>query len=72
LVQPFSLILIDPIDWIAIGLFVFIWAGSFPPSSCTACKVGGWKNVNRSAWIAIGALTLFIIERIIQNQEFVI
>src|SRR5215469_10369739 len=69
LAQPFSLILID---WIAIGLFVFILGGlllAFFLYFHTAFKAGGWKNVKRSAWIALSALALFTIERIIQNRE---
>jgi len=56
----------------AIGLFGFILGGlllAFFLYFRTAFRAGGWKNIKRSAWIAFGALALFVIERIIQNQE---
>ena len=70
--QPFCVILFDTIDWLAVGLVAFLLGGlllAFFLYFRTAFKAGGWKNVKRSAWIAFGALTVFVIERIIQNQE---
>ena len=37
----------------------------------TAFKAGGWRNVRNSARIALIALVLFFIERIVQNREIV-
>jgi len=52
---------------------VWFYTGRTPsrllPYFRTAFRAGGWKNIKRSAWIAFGALALFVIERIIQNQE---
>ena len=53
-----------------VGLLAFIFGGlllAFFLYFRTAFKVSGWKNVKQSAWIALGALTLFFIERILQN-----
>ena len=60
------------IDLIAIGFVVFLIGGlllAFFFYFRTAFKGGGWRNVKRSAWVALGALAIFFIERIIQNHE---
>jgi hypothetical protein len=70
--QLFCSLTLDPIDWIAIGFVVFLLGGlllAFFLYFRTAFKEGGWKNVRRYAWIAFGALAIFVIERIIQNRE---
>jgi hypothetical protein len=67
-----SVIALDPTDWIAISFVVFLLGGlllAFFLYFRTAFKGGGWRNVKRSAWIALGALSIFCIERIIQNHE---
>ena len=72
MLQLFCSIALDPIDWIAIGFVVFLLGGlllAFFLYFRTAFKEGGWKNVRLYAWIALGALAIFFIERIIQNQE---
>jgi hypothetical protein len=60
--QLFCSIALDPIDWIAIGFVVFLLGGlllAFFLYFRTAFKEGGWKNVRRYAWIALGALAIF-------------
>ena len=62
--------MVDSLDWAAFGLLAFIFGGllvAFLLYFRTAFKLGGWKNVKRWAWIALSALTLFAIERILQN-----
>lgn len=69
--MSFLSIFLDRFDWLAIGLAAFIVGGLLLAFFCyfrTAFKRGGWKNVKRWAWIALGAFTLFAIEQILQNR----
>jgi hypothetical protein len=72
LLQLFCSIALDAIDWIAIGFVAFLLRGlilAFFLYFRTAFKGGGWKNVKCSGWTTLGALAVFVIERIIQNHE---
>ena len=67
-----SMIALDPIDWVAIGFVVLLLGGlllAFFLYFRTAFKEGGWKNVKYAAWVALVALTIFFIKRMIQNHE---
>jgi len=69
-----SSIVLDPIDWIAICFVVVMLGGLLLALFLyfrTAFKAGGWRNARNSAWIALIALVLFFIERIVQNREIV-
>jgi small-conductance mechanosensitive channel len=69
---PYSSTALDPIDWAAIGLVVLLLGGfllAFLLYFRTAFKQGGWKNVRRSAWFALVALTGFVIERVLENHR---
>jgi hypothetical protein len=68
----FSSVVLEPIDWAAICLVFVIVGGIFLAFFLyfrTAFKAGGWKNVKNSAWIALVAFVLFVIDRLLQNRE---
>ncbi len=72
MLRLFSSVALEPIDWAAICLAFVIVGGillAFFLYFRTAFKVGGWKNVRNSAWIALVAFVLFVIERLHQNRE---
>ena len=72
IVSLYSSTALDPIDWAAIGLVVLLLGGfllAFLLYFRTAFKQGGWKNVRRSAWVALVVLTYFVIERVLQNHR---
>jgi len=72
MIQFFCAIRLDSSDWTAIGLLVFVVGGilmAFLLYFRTAFKAGGWKNVKRSAVVALAVMAAWVMVRIIQTQS---
>ena len=60
------------IDWLALGLLLALPAAFFFALFFylrTAYRKGGWRAVRTSLLVAIGAIALFLVERVVAHFE---